>query len=76
MNSWRSQKSHSWSIVPFDQCPIVAMGSPKRLPVGWMNFPSPIGMGLVKVPVITPVTVVQDPEPKRIGWILIAMSGA
>lgn len=76
MNSWLSQNSHSWSIVPFFQCAMVAIGSANRFPVGSMNFPPPIGMGLVKVPVITPVTDVQSPDPKRIGCTLIAMSGA
>src|SRR5437879_5446759 len=41
-----------------------------------MNLPSPVGMGFVNVPVITPVTAVQVPEPKRIGCTLIVMSGA
>ena len=39
------------------QWPIVTMPSANRFPVGWMNLPSPIGIGLLKVPVMTPVAV-------------------
>src|SRR5213594_1546873 len=41
-----------------------------------MNLPSPVGMGFVNVPVITPATAVQVPEPKRMGCTLIVISGA
>ena len=37
----------------------------KRLPVGGIVFPSAVGIGFVKVPVMTPVTDVHEPEPKR-----------
>src|ERR1700756_487520 len=45
MKSWLSQNSHSWSIVPPFQWPIVAMPRRKDLPVGGMDLPSPIGIG-------------------------------
>jgi hypothetical protein len=32
------------------------MGSVNFFPIGWMNLPSPMGMGLEKVPVMIPVT--------------------
>src|SRR6266571_2791022 len=76
MKSWLSQNSHSWSIVAPFQCPMVAMPIAKRFPVGAMVLPSPAGIGRVNVPVITPVTAVHVPEPKRIGCTLIVMSGA
>jgi len=71
-----SQNSHSWSMVPLVQWPMVAMPMAKRFPVGGIEVPSGRGIGLVKVPVMTPVTDVQAPEPKRIGWVLMAISGA
>ena len=37
------------------------------LPAGWMNFPSPIGIGLVKVPVTTPMTTVKSSDPTLTG---------
>src|SRR6267378_1076227 len=52
------------------------MPSAKRLPVGAIDLPSGVGIGLVKVPVMTPVTAVHVPEPKRMGCVLILMSGA
>jgi hypothetical protein len=55
---------------------MVAMPIAKRLPVGWTNLPSPTGIGLVNVPVITPVTAVPLPDPKRTGWTSMLMSGA
>src|SRR5438094_1041819 len=55
---------------------MVAMPMAKRLPVGAMVLPSPPGIGRVKVPVITPVTAVHVPDPKRMGWTLMVMSGA
>src|SRR6185437_10722076 len=55
---------------------MVTMPSAKRLPVGGMVLPSPIGIGWLNVPVMTPVAVVHDPAPKRIGCSLILMSGA
>src|SRR5881409_4443940 len=51
------------------------MGMANRLPVGAIVPPSGVGIGRVKVPVITPVTAVQLPEPNRIGCTLISMSG-
>src|SRR6266404_5812747 len=62
-------------VLPF-QCPIVAMPIAKRFPVGAIDLPSGVGIGFVNVPVITPVTAVHVPEPKRIGCVLILMSGA
>ena len=55
---------------------MVTMPIAKCLPVGGMTRPSGIGMGRVNVPVMTPVTAVQLPEPKRIGCVLMVMSGA
>lgn len=49
-----SQNRYSLSITPFFQCPIVAIGNLKLLPVDGIDFPSPIGIGAVKVPSITP----------------------
>src|SRR5437016_679498 len=43
---------------------------------GLNEFAVADGHGFVNVPVITPVTAVQVPEPKRIGCTLIVMSGA
>jgi hypothetical protein len=54
-------------MVPFVQWPIVAIVIANSWSVGWKNLPSPIGIGLVIVPVMMPVAVVHDPEPKRIG---------
>ena len=62
-------------VLPL-QCPMVAMPIAKRFPVGAMVLPSPAGIGRVNVPVMTPVTPVQEPEPKRIGCTLMVMSGA
>src|SRR5712691_3050132 len=78
-------KSHEVLVIPEQpfvvhclpfQWPIVAMPIANRFPVGAIVLPSPIGIGRVNVPVITPVTAVHVPEPKRIGWTLILMSGA
>jgi len=52
------------------------MGMENPLPVGWINFPSPIGMGLVKVPVMTPITEVYSSDPNLTGWTFILVSGA
>ena len=46
------------------------------LPVGWTNFPLPIGMGFEKVPTIRPVTVVQCPFAILIGCSVILRSGS
>src|SRR6266700_3268574 len=52
MNSWLSQKSHSWSIVAPFQWPIVTIVSRNDLPVGATLFPSPVDIGreIVDVP--------------------------
>src|SRR5207253_563472 len=43
------------------------MPSAKRLPVGATDLPSSVGIGLLKVPVMTPVTAVHLPDPQRMG---------
>jgi hypothetical protein len=58
------------------QWPIVAMPMAKRFPVGGILVPPGRGMGRVKVPVMTPVTAVQLPEPNRMGCTLMVISGA
>src|SRR5947199_7320817 len=65
MKSWLSQNSHSWSILPFFQWPTVTIPMAKRFPVGAIVLPSGVGIGLVNVPPITPVTAVHVPDPNR-----------
>src|SRR5512143_3212934 len=76
MNSWLSQNSHSWSILPSFQWPIVAMASLNFFPVGGIVLPSPIGIGLENVPDMTPVTQVHSPDPNLMGCSLMLVSGA
>jgi hypothetical protein len=47
----------------------------KCFPVGAVDFPSAVGIGL-KVPALIPEADVHEPEPKRMGCSLILMSGA
>ena len=54
-------------MTPPFQCPMVAIGTEKDLPVGWTNLPFPRGIGLLNVPVMVPVTAV--------CWVLL-MIGA
>ena len=61
-------------VEPF-QWPTVAIPIAKRLPVGGIDLPSAIGIGLENVPVMTPVTAVHVPEPKRMGCSLISIWG-
>ena len=49
-------------MTPFFQRPTVHMGTENFFPVGSMVLPPPIGIGLVKVPVMTPETDV-NPSP-------------
>ena len=61
MNAWLSQNSHSSTMTPFFQCPMVAIGSLNFLPVGAMVLPPAVGMGFEKVPSMMPMTVVHSP---------------
>lgn len=61
MNARLSQNSHSSTITPSCQRPIVAIGSLNGLPVGWIVLPPAIGMGFEKVPSMMPMTVVHSP---------------
>lgn len=53
MESWVSPKSHSRSMTPFFQRPIVTMLRAKRLPVRGIVL-SPIFIVLLKVPILGP----------------------
>src|SRR2546427_8118674 len=75
MYHWLSQNRYSLSNRPLLQCAIVAIGSLNFSPVGWMILPSGVTMGLVKVPVISPITAVHSPLPNLTGWTLMAVSG-
>lgn len=55
---------------------MVHIGMENFLPVGWINLPFPIGMGLVKVPVMTPITEVHSPDPIFTGCTYMLVSGA
>src|SRR5712691_8193644 len=74
MYVWLSQKRYSSSITPSFQWPTVHIGSLNALPVGGIDLPSPVGIGFVKVPSITPMTLVQSPEPNLTGWTLMRVS--
>ena len=71
-----SQYRYSSSITPSFQCPTVHISILNGFPVGGSVFPFPIGIGFVKVPSMTPITLVQSPAPNLTGWVWIRVSGA
>jgi hypothetical protein len=76
MYVWLSQNKYSSTMTPFFQRPTVFITSLNDLPVGGMLVPSGSGMGRVKVPSITPMTLVHSPEPNLMGCTWMRVSGA
>src|SRR2546425_9841360 len=67
MNVWLSQKRYSSSMTPSFQWPTVHITSLNGLPVGGIDLPSAVGIVFVKVPSITPMTLVHSPDPNLTG---------
>src|ERR1022692_3051824 len=76
MYDWLSQNKYSSSIVPPFQWPTVHMISVKAFPVGGIVLPSPMGIGFVNVPSMTPITLVHSPLAILTGCSWMRVSGA